>query len=168
MLNGAGRRSVIRGYFQCGFGGGFKWFGHFPRFALAVADFASDLTAGGIALSWVTKSRATGKEFPAESDYMRDVYRDLTGVELVADESGAAKTEGQSPELRLPEEPVADAASPENDGALLDAYSQAVVQATEAVSHSVVNIEVWKKTPGRGEGRAGSGSGFVISQDGSR
>ena len=49
---------------------------------------------------------------------------------------------------------------------MLDAYSNAVVAATEAVSHSVVNIEVWKQTPGRGEGRAGSGSGFVISPDG--
>ena len=53
-----------------------------------------------------------------------------------------------------------------NDGELLDAYSRAVTQATELVSHSVVNIEVWKQTPGRGEGRAGSGSGFIISQDG--
>ena len=53
-----------------------------------------------------------------------------------------------------------------DDGQLLDAYSRAVTQATEQVSHSVVNIEVWKQTPGRGEGRAGSGSGFIISQDG--
>src|ERR1700677_2661054 len=60
---------------------------------------------------------------------------------------------------------TAAAAAP-TDGELLDAYSRAVVQATEQVSHSVVNIEVWKQTPGRGEGRAGSGSGFVISQDG--
>src|SRR5581483_541523 len=52
------------------------------------------------------------------------------------------------------------------DAALLDAYSQAVVKAADVVSHSVVNIEVHKKVPGRGEVRAGSGSGFVISQDG--
>jgi S1-C subfamily serine protease len=53
-----------------------------------------------------------------------------------------------------------------NDGELLDAYSQAVVSATDRVSHSVVNIEVHKEVPGRGEVRAGSGSGFIISQDG--
>src|SRR5580692_6920266 len=53
-----------------------------------------------------------------------------------------------------------------HDGELLDAYSQAVVSATERISHSVVNIEVSKNVPGRGETRAGSGSGFVISPDG--
>src|SRR5207302_4951063 len=55
---------------------------------------------------------------------------------------------------------------PSNDGELLDAYSQAVVHAADQVSHSVVNIEVHKRVPGRGEVRAGSGSGFVISPDG--
>lgn len=50
--------------------------------------------------------------------------------------------------------------------ALMDAYSRAVVSATEQVSHSVVNIEVRKVVTGRGEVRAGSGSGFIISPDG--
>ncbi|HZV36551.1 MAG TPA: trypsin-like peptidase domain-containing protein [Verrucomicrobiae bacterium] len=53
-----------------------------------------------------------------------------------------------------------------DDLALMDAYSRAVVSATEQVSHSVVNIEVRKVVTGRGEVRAGSGSGFIISQDG--
>src|ERR1700728_2187689 len=53
-----------------------------------------------------------------------------------------------------------------NDAEILDAYSQAVVSATERISHAVVNIEVSKQVPGRGEMRAGSGSGFVISPDG--
>jgi S1-C subfamily serine protease len=61
--------------------------------------------------------------------------------------------------------PAVPAAPPE-DGALLDAYSDAVVKAADRVSHSVVNIEVRKKVAGRGEARAGSGSGFVISPDG--
>ncbi len=56
--------------------------------------------------------------------------------------------------------------SPMDDGQLLDAYSQAVVTATELASHAVVNIEVRKRVPGRGEARAGSGSGFIISNDG--
>ncbi len=61
---------------------------------------------------------------------------------------------------------AAGPASSADDGELLDAYSRAVVKAADQVSHSVVNIEVMKHVPGRGEGRAGSGSGFVISPDG--
>ena len=53
-----------------------------------------------------------------------------------------------------------------DDGVLLDAYSRAVVNAADQVSHAVVNIEVKKRVPGRGEVRAGSGSGFIISPDG--
>src|SRR5579871_4422152 len=55
---------------------------------------------------------------------------------------------------------------PADDGELLDAYSQAVVRAADRTSHAVVNIEVHKQIPGRGDARAGSGSGFVISPDG--
>lgn len=57
---------------------------------------------------------------------------------------------------------------PPDDGALLDAYSQAVTGAVETVAPSVVRIEVAKtqQTPhGLREG-AGSGSGFIISPDG--
>ena len=88
------------------------------------------------------------------------------------------------------------ATSMHDDGALLDAYSRAVIRAAELVGPSVVNIEVRRRpaeqggrrrrsrSGGRGEGArpsprsprepqappepgyAGSGSGFVITSDG--
>ncbi len=83
------------------------------------------------------------------------------GVLAVADDSGGTAV---SPRLQpVPNTPA------ENDDELLDAYSRAVVKAADQVSHSVVNIEVHKRVPGRGGRepvRAGSGSGFIISPDG--
>jgi S1-C subfamily serine protease len=59
--------------------------------------------------------------------------------------------------------PVAD------DGALLDAYSRAVVQAAEKISPSVVKIDVAqaaRKRSGEPSERQGGGSGFVFTPDG--
>jgi S1-C subfamily serine protease len=58
--------------------------------------------------------------------------------------------------------------APDRDDALLDAYSRAVVFASEKVSPSVVNIEVSQKMKGRtsaSEMNAG-GSGFLFTPDG--
>ncbi len=52
-----------------------------------------------------------------------------------------------------------------NDGALLDAYSEAVANAAQRVSPSVVNIEVFRQK-GASEAPAGTGTGFVFTPDG--
>ncbi|HVZ81441.1 MAG TPA: trypsin-like peptidase domain-containing protein [bacterium] len=52
----------------------------------------------------------------------------------------------------------------DNEG-LLDAYSSAVIYASERISPSVVNIDVYKKVRNEST-RAGSGSGFFFTPDG--
>jgi S1-C subfamily serine protease len=75
----------------------------------------------------------------------------------------SSENPGPSPSPHPPRSPEAA----ETDAQLLDAYSNTVVRVAELVSRSVVNIEVQK---GGGnvlsrEAR-GSGSGFILSQDG--
>lgn len=52
-----------------------------------------------------------------------------------------------------------------DDAAILDAYSRAVIGASEKVSPSVVHIKVYKKASSRRQ-QGGSGSGFIISPEG--
>ena len=54
-------------------------------------------------------------------------------------------------------------ASP-NDSQLLDAYSQAVIQAADLVGPGVVNIEIQTRSPQQPQG--GAGSGFIFTPDG--
>jgi S1-C subfamily serine protease len=62
------------------------------------------------------------------------------------------------------EHSAAAAAAPDN-GALLDAYSAAVVNAVERVGPSVALVSVRKQAGRRGE-RGGTGSGFAFTPDG--
>ena len=54
---------------------------------------------------------------------------------------------------------------PANDGALLDAYSNAVINVTERVGPAVVRVETAAEASNP-RGRGGMGSGIVISPDG--
>jgi S1-C subfamily serine protease len=57
------------------------------------------------------------------------------------------------------------APAPADDRALLDAYSNAVIDVTDRVGPAVVRVETGPKVPDRRE-RGGLGSGIVISPDG--
>lgn len=68
---------------------------------------------------------------------------------------------------------VSDPDHPSSDDYLLDAYSRAVVSASEKVSPSVVNIDVhhrlrdrWANNPRLPQEVPGSGSGFIFTPDG--
>jgi len=67
---------------------------------------------------------------------------------------------------RDPAEPEFKATSANrlHDDELLDAYSRAVIGASEVVSPSVVNVETSQQIPARNAG--GSGSGFIFTPDG--
>ncbi len=58
-----------------------------------------------------------------------------------------------------------DAARAQNDGALLDAYSRAVIQVVDAVGPAVVNLGVRKGRWSR-RGPLGQGSGVLVAPDG--
>jgi S1-C subfamily serine protease len=64
----------------------------------------------------------------------------------------------------IPSEP-ASSATPPNDQALLDAYSNAVIGVIERIGPAVVRVETGPSSPQSRE-RGGLGSGIVISPDG--
>src|ERR1700742_2337545 len=75
----------------------------------------------------------------------------LDTIDFVLDEHAGA-----------PVSPAGLTAAPD-DGALLDAYSQAITDVVDRVGPAVVRIDVWH---GRDAARAGSGSGVIVAPDG--
>ena len=83
---------------------------------------------------------------------MRVMWDEISGISSVQ--------EGQDGKAKLNP-------SAEGDRELLDAYSQAVIGASEAISPAVVNVEVRHRVGGRDASvQGGSGSGFVYTPDG--
>jgi S1-C subfamily serine protease len=105
---------------------------------------------------------------------------------VIVEDGGERERDGTAGAVR---EPLETRGGAVEDGALLDAYSRAVIRAAELVGPSVVNIDVGRRPAPRagsrrrgrpgapgpqvgppgappGFGAAGSGSGFVITSDG--
>jgi S1-C subfamily serine protease len=61
---------------------------------------------------------------------------------------------------------TSESAEPDDDGALLDSYSQVVTRAVDSVAGSVIKIDVTVPGRGRQAPRSGSGSGFIFTPDG--
>lgn len=75
-------------------------------------------------------------------------------------------TEGKDLGETAADGPSAIEAVDPREGALLDAYSRAVVSAIEAVGPTVVSITVAGRSRGRAAGPRGAGSGVLIAPDG--
>src|ERR1700737_262681 len=94
------------------------------------------------------------ENIPGSRDFSRSFMRDAPDTEFSEPSPAVSRTDTL--------EDHASESHPRGDTALLDAYSNAVTKVVERVGPSVVRLD----TRHGGRGRAGSGSGVVLSPDG--
>jgi len=90
----------------------------------------------------------------------------MTKIEFQNEEPALNPPNSQLADSQLDAAKSEERAVPASDAGLLDAYSHAVIRVAETVSPSVVKIEVTKTGRDGARQHGGSGSGFIISQDG--
>src|SRR4030095_5503810 len=97
--------------------------------------------------------------------YLRTSPKSTTALPRMAGHPGLADGAAATPMLDRPNADLASPLAVTDDGALLDAYSRAVIDVVERVGPAVVRLDV----PANADrGRGGTGSGRIGAADGAR